>query len=140
MYPPTEKISREKRVLAFKYGCATKWEQPNSTDVHSVQQVQNLTQYFIKYMSKAHKEGEAPIQGKVWDCSSNLKSKDSCTIHMDSANSEAWDQCWNSGFFETLSTDTCAIIFLKEEDWIHLKGTTWETLWHEYLNRIRLAA
>ncbi len=146
---------------------------PNSTDVHSVNEVKDLTAYFLKYMSK--QEGvkgtlkkikslhrlppsyckaifKVPftekhntvqfhkIQGKVWDCSVNLKSKDSCTIHMDALNTEAWQNVWDCGMFECLSTDTCAIIFLKEADWVHLKGTTWEHEWHSYLNRIRLAA
>ncbi len=56
---------------------------PNSTDIHSVKAIRNLAAYMAKYMAKgAPKEkklwqSDAPaenvINGKVWDCSMNLK-------------------------------------------------------------------
>ena len=45
---------------------------PNSTDIHAVHQVRNLAAYMVKYMAKTSTEKDV-IQGKVWDCSTNLK-------------------------------------------------------------------
>lgn len=44
----------------------------NSTDVHSVKKVNNFERYMVKYMSKSNDNDEA-TDGKVWDCSVNLK-------------------------------------------------------------------
>jgi len=47
----------------------------NSTDVHSVRNVQNIEAYLVKYLAKnADQSGQQiKIKGKVWDCSSSLK-------------------------------------------------------------------
>ncbi|MES2219175.1 MAG: hypothetical protein V4501_12290 [Pseudomonadota bacterium] len=58
---------------------------PNSTDVHAIKKIKNLTGYILKYMAKNdlntslptnHRDYVAPIGGKVWDCSKNIKSVD----------------------------------------------------------------
>lgn len=45
---------------------------PNSTDIHSVYKVDDLTSYLIKYIAKAEIEKDG-TEGKVWDCSTDLK-------------------------------------------------------------------
>ena len=46
---------------------------PNSTDIHSVKNISKLENYLIKYLSK-NDTTRRKIDGKVWDCSSNLKT------------------------------------------------------------------
>ena len=48
----------------------------NSTDVHAVYKIKDLTAYFTKYMSKKSKKTDRNIEGKIWDCSANLKTKE----------------------------------------------------------------
>ena len=43
----------------------------NSTDVHSVRKVRDIERYLTKYMMK---EAGGTIDGKIWDCSTNLKN------------------------------------------------------------------
>lgn len=45
----------------------------NSTDIHSLKKVKNVEAYLIKYLSKTEQNSN-PINGKVWDCSKNLKA------------------------------------------------------------------
>lgn len=52
---------------------------PNSTDVHSIRKVKNLAAYMVKYLTKQAKANVA-IEGKLWDCSINLKSKERCRV------------------------------------------------------------
>lgn len=52
---------------------------PNSTDVHSIRKVRNLAAYMVKYLTKQAAKGQE-IDGKLWDCSANLKSKERCRI------------------------------------------------------------
>lgn len=46
---------------------------PNSTDVHSVKQVRNLASYISKYIAK-NDPTRRKIDGKIWDCNSELKA------------------------------------------------------------------
>ena len=45
---------------------------PNSVDIHSVQKVNDLEAYLVKYISKEYQNSKV-LAGKVWDCSRNLK-------------------------------------------------------------------
>lgn len=44
---------------------------PNSTDIHSLEKIDSVESYVMKYISKT--EGRRKIQGKVWGCSDGLK-------------------------------------------------------------------
>lgn len=47
-------------------------QNPNSTDIHSVKNIKNLSAYLIKYFTKQEQNSnETP--GKIWDCSLALK-------------------------------------------------------------------
>jgi len=52
---------------------------PNSTDIHSVLNIQNSGKYISKYLSKV-KDADRLIVGKLWDCSLNLKPRLKCNI------------------------------------------------------------
>lgn len=45
----------------------------NSTDVHAVKRVKNITSYFMSYL-KAEKNDKDETEGKIWDCSQNIKN------------------------------------------------------------------
>lgn len=113
---------------------------PNSTDVHSINKIKNLSQYFIKYMSKKHKDGEKPIEGKVWDCSTNLKGKDSCTFPAENEDKDSFSKIVESANWVVKHCDFCSIIFFSEQDFNDIRGSKWGDLWYSYLARVRAAA
>jgi hypothetical protein len=47
-----------------------KHKNPNSTDVHALRRIKNLSAYLTKEMTKGQHSRE--INGKIWDCSKNL--------------------------------------------------------------------
>lgn len=51
----------------------------NSTDIHSVKKVKNMEAYLVKYVTKEYQNSVA-LNGKVWDCSRNLKASKYWTI------------------------------------------------------------
>jgi hypothetical protein len=112
-------------------------ENPNSTDVHAVWKVRNLTQYFVKYMSKAHKEGEQPIKGKVWDCSANLKTKENCWMLLEGAVSENFDYLARKEDIERINDPLFTILFVPQEKWEQYIGKEIREKWLQYLERIR---
>jgi hypothetical protein len=90
-------------------------EFPNSTDVHSVQQIRNLAAYLVKYMSKDEK-GLESIEGKVWDCSSNLKTKERCAYEMSGADFKIVDKMCATFKDRLRRTDNCLIIPLSQRE------------------------
>lgn len=65
----------------FDYGNKTNWRDPNSTDIHSVHKVKNISGYLAKYMAKVEKrKGDnndydlkyRKIEGRNWGCSQSL--------------------------------------------------------------------
>ncbi len=85
---------------------------PNSTDVHSMQNVHDCLAYIGKEMCK-DVQNQKVTKGKIWDCSTNLK------IGRFSANAE-WelfdniDDAVQHGFATIIETDHCKIIKCKE--------------------------
>lgn len=73
-------LDRNKMLEGFKslYG----HDNPNSTDIHSVQNVRNLEAYLVKYICK-ESQNESKIGGKIWDCSLNLKQADYFKMELD---------------------------------------------------------
>ena len=67
---------------AMKYG----HHHPNSTDIHAVWKVRNLKAYLAKYIAK-EEQNRTALNGKIWDCSRELKRKPFSVImeyrHMD---------------------------------------------------------
>jgi hypothetical protein len=136
LYPPTKTISRASRVKSYERGQATKWEQPNSTDVHAVWKVKNLTQYFIKYMTKGEGESDL-ILGKVWDCSINLKTKQNCEFLLEEEASQQWNECYNDDRFEKKIDPLYSMIFMNERQMNKYLKDGIRDKWNEYLTMIR---
>jgi len=123
--------------LIEKYQAKHGIKQPNSTDIHAIWKVRNLTQYFIKYMSKEHKEGEKKIDGKVWDCSTNLKTKENCAMMLEGNTYERWNELRQDNSIEAIIDSNFTILFVPPDKWLILFLPEWLTKWNEYLTRVR---
>lgn len=58
---PNDKRDYQSQLAAYKLGVKTDWSQPNSTDIHSVLNVTNLSLYISKYMSKNEKKNHTRV-------------------------------------------------------------------------------
>lgn len=112
-------------------------ENPNSTDVHAIYKVKNLVQYFVKYMSKEHKEGEAPIEGKIWDCSTNLKNRKNCEMVLEGEVRERWEQIVKDESLTALNDPLFTIIFIPPDMFVIYFTPAMMARWREYLDVIR---
>lgn len=142
---------------------------PNSTDIHSVQQIDNLAGYMVKYMSKdpaehleeinaiRKKAGKKPIEpekhpfrkiegqprwddpidGKVWDCSQNLKAKARCETEIDSEAADMLRTIIDSAPDQTKQTDHCFLVFANGRNMANLLSGYVLQLWIDYLEYIR---
>lgn len=109
---------------------------PNSTDVHAVKAIRNLGAYIAKYMSKTS-ESPDTIQGKVWDCSTNLKQKDQCAFPMSAADLDSFDRIFTSMPYDSFNTDFCGGVRMTEKEMRKLFPANWVKEYSSYLSRIR---
>jgi signal recognition particle subunit SEC65 len=72
---------------AYEYGQKTDWKNPNCTDVHAVNKIDDLAGYMIKYMSKKE-DGRRQVEGKIWGCSTNLTIKDKVEFEFENPDAE----------------------------------------------------
>jgi hypothetical protein len=88
-------------------------------------------------MSKSHKQGEKPIQGKIWDCSENLKCKDSCTFIRDLEITDCLQEIFGNGEVKVINDDKFSIAFLNEIEKKKMLPERMYFAWLDYLQRIR---
>ena len=99
---------------AYEKGMAENWTDPNSTDIHKVQSVQNLSGYLQKEFCKTIQNPDTV--GKIWDCSLNLKKfryfalQETAAIHMRLQELEA------KGLIYLKYFDQCTVIELPRKD------------------------
>lgn len=88
---------------------------PNSTDVHAVFQIRNLASYMVKYMCK-DEEGLDTIEGKVWDCSQNLKTKDRVSFELTISDNNLINSIKQHHPERLIETDHCTIVNLSDSE------------------------
>jgi hypothetical protein len=126
--------------LIAKYQQKHGLKQPNSTDVHAISRIRNLSSYFIKYMSKGRKQDEKPIEGKVWDCSTNLKTKTNCILFPDQVDLDCWNKIFSDNTVQRKSDEIVTILFIDPKQFSRYFRPEWLTKWQTYLEDIRMAA
>ena len=143
-----------------------KHKHPNSTDVHALKKVKNLSAYFAKYMAKDAETAEqrmripfarqiwheklimakgvkykriltrkeSLIEGKVWDCSSNLKLPGNAELLLEGEQATLFNKAIKELPTQVRRTDQCTIIFLEKPDWKkYIKGPLLQA-WQEWCN------
>lgn len=109
---------------------------PNSTDVHAIWKVKNLVAYFVKYMSKTTTAKDV-IQGKVWDCSNNLKSKDSCEVLLEGDYLDIWNRAKFEVTSRVIDDPNFSIVLLNKEGFEKFVIGNLKANWEQYLERLR---
>lgn len=109
---------------------------PNSTDVHSIKKVRDLAAYMVKYMCKM-KKNEQKIEGKIWDCSVNLKRKDSVEFIIDSDTADLINNAIEKHHCRIKVTDQCTLIFIDEAKFSQVITGLHKQRYDEWLNSVR---
>lgn len=109
---------------------------PNSTDVHSVNSIDNLAGYLVKYMAKLD-PNEQRIQGKVWDASLNLKKANYCDTIIDSDLNDELHKLTLSNEHKSFTSDRCAGMFLNYKDFENDLPPALKKVYSAYLEELR---
>jgi hypothetical protein len=86
---------------------------PNSTDIHAVYKVQDIKKYLLKYLSKSEQNAEK-VNGKIWDCSKNLKGVKSFEFEYDNIKASEFLKYLDHPKTEVFQNDHCMILTNKE--------------------------
>lgn len=86
---------------------------PNSTDIHAVYKVRDIKKYLLKYLSKSE-QNEVTVNGKIWDCSENLKGVKSFEFEYDNIKPSEFLKYLEHPKTEHYQNEHCLIISNKE--------------------------
>lgn len=78
-----KKWSYKKQIRAYKFGSRNDWNSPNSTDVHKVWKIRDLSAYLGKYCTK--NDGPREISGRLWGSSESLAKLTGAVLLRDNA-------------------------------------------------------
>ena len=108
---------------------------PNSTDVHGTFDIQNLASYMVKYMLKDEK-GLNSIDGKVWDCSTNLKLKDRVCFEMSASDFSLINNICQHYPSRIHKTENCTIINLSDREMSKCLPDDYFQSYTEWIDRV----
>jgi hypothetical protein len=95
-FDPTKapRWSYNQQLKAYKEGLRSDWNNPNSTDIHSIRNVKNIGAYFVKYMTKSGTY--AGMNSRLWGCSVNLSNLKGGRTVYDSSLTNEFEKLLNS--------------------------------------------
>lgn len=68
-------LSREEIFRKFTHEKNNGWKNPNSTDIHAIQKINDITAYVTKYICKEEmQDGKRIITGRIWGMSDSLRN------------------------------------------------------------------
>lgn len=114
--------SKERIKRAYAYGVSTNWQSPNSTDVKNVKNVEDLSAYLSKYLTKPivdDKSNESQrlsaesFEGRTWFCSTSLSRLKSKKIDVNFRTMAIFEWFRKCKDVLTIEMDYCTCIFFK---------------------------
>jgi len=72
---PNDKRSTKNQYKSYQDNLRNNFSNPNTTDIHALKGISNITNYIIKYMTKLE-AGKRCVIGAVWGASNELKKID----------------------------------------------------------------
>lgn len=86
--------SMEQQKKAYDYGLKTNWSDPNSTDVHKVNKINNLAAYLVKYFVKP--DEFRIVEGRKWFISRSLSRIEPLKLDFTTEiETELYCNCWD---------------------------------------------
>lgn len=126
---------QEKLGYVSRFNKKYRGRTPNSTDIHSIWKVKNLSAYLAKYCTKENKNRE--IQGKQWGLSNQL-SRLKSSIHV--RYNELEDAVWKirKGWKERLKVyDYATVLYVNWKEWEKVGGSLLLELLREYCEQVK---
>lgn len=116
----------------YIYGKSCNWHNPNSTDIHSIKKIKNLTAYLCKYLCKDLQNEYATYQdipphllvrGKLWGLSQSLSALKTVGTAIDSFITQDLNTIWQEFTNHIIQKEYFTFIPLQLKDIIRLQCT-----------------
>lgn len=111
-------------------------DNPNSVDIHAVNKVNDLEAYLVKYISKDY-QNEKKLDGKIWDCSKNLKSSKYFSEPVDFELHTQLKNDIDMGWATPIYRDRCVILRYTTTDYYLSFSQTLIDKYYSHLTDIR---
>lgn len=108
---------------------------PNSTDIHSVRKVKDLSGYLVKEFAKSIQNKETT--GKLWDCSTDLKKSKFYTIDETNSHYHIIKSMEQQHKLSLLSLQQCTVIKMPSNRISEILSMAELLQYDEHLNNIR---
>lgn len=133
-------IRQEWNGIQADYGYIDRFEaayghrDPNSTDIHGLEKITNVTAYVVKYCCKV--EGYRPIAGRIWGCSDSIRGlvgfEQDCTPQVMNYIRKAQ----NDASAKTVVMEEYTLIFCDNNELLQRYDTDLHARWCRYYESI----
>lgn len=106
------KLSYDQQKRNWKKGLKTNWDNPNSTDIHSVQHIGNMKTYLCKEITKSDQIGR--LSSRLWGCSHNLSGLTGGQEDVDSGFSDEFAMIMKSKKARVYSDDWYSVFYIDQ--------------------------
>lgn len=90
-----------------------------------------------KILDKCLNLSEEPLDGKVWDCSSNLKIKGNCELFLEAEQEQIWNEERKTKAKQVIDKDRFSLICYNRADFNRMLRGPIKSHWNNYLKVIR---
>ncbi len=122
--------------LLEEYYKEKKHYDPNSTDIHEVRKIKDMASYLVKEITKSVQNSKS-LDGKVWDCSMNLKTNKYFTLAAESMHEEFLYLAAYNGACDYFKGDQYAIYKFTEKPHRYILDEKQMKNYNEHLKKIR---
>lgn len=122
LFMPWDQLRQHWNAILSKNGLLEAFQKqyghdnPNSVDIHSVNKINDLEAYLVKYVSKEY-QNTKKLDGKIWDCSKNLKEAKYFTTTLTHELHQQILKEIDLGWLEPIYRDRCVIIRSRTTDY-----------------------
>lgn len=129
---PNDKRSFKQQYKSYIWNSFINWQSPNSTDIHSVKNIHNLSRYLSKYMTK--ESSERAIEGRLWFMSSELGKLGSASGEVYSSLADELSLIKNHFSKRYRKYDHAKVLYVSYDEWKNLPVPTLRNIFHTYFN------
>lgn len=123
----------DQQKKAFLAAKKKDFRQPNSTDIHSVRHIRDIRQYVAKYMSK--KDGELPINGRIWGCSYDISSPMGARGDIDNIISSELGRIRNQSTCHVIEGEYFTLFYITPDEILKCEAYTIHSMYTAYMKQ-----